>query len=516
MNHSSSDAASSAPTPDQSSAPNDVSIDMAPDETTSELKSTGISAQELAAKIEAKIEAGEVGKSVQDAAMSTHAARMPSTNYPEPAHAASARATGERLGPVPDALSALAEDILCQSEARIPGGAAHAHLVSEAAAAVGAELGLQTDHLILLSCAGLLHDIGCVDWPAQLLSKPGRWNNDDVARAQHHPVSGASMLSDAGELKGISPWIRQHHERPDGSGYPDNLPAAQLSEEGRMLAVIEVFAACVTLRPFRLPLSPLETIARLKGESLEPDAEARLAMESAISRAASDGSNTVCLPQRPRILASPGEDRFEGAALDPLFVEALLSALERSMPGAPAEWHSWPPEGLAFDSPMMRRALHETFHAIAGSLMASFEAHAGYDAAQKLRRELNERFLGADLPVRFGAGEFHINALQRMPSSEIAELARRAMTIQAERMDALLLPAHAARLRDSAHGGLTPWGQDLAERHGLFDGLALSYSGATASSDRSLAPHAIAHEDAVPQIEPGGGNAVEQARAADD
>lgn len=389
---------------------------------------------------------------------------------------------GERIGPLPDPLTALAEAILLGVEGRIPGGVAHARLVSEAAAAVGVELGLSEDHCLLLSCAGLLHDIGCVEWPAQLLSKPGRWSNDDVTRAQRHPVSGASMLSDIPDLKETGLWIRQHHERSDGTGYPDSLFGSLLSEEGRLLAVIEVFAACVTLRPFRGPLSPAETVARLKGEVV--------AARAASAPDVLSVSTVVSLPP-PRRRAQQ-----TATGLDPACVEVLLSALQRAVPGRTLEKQTaWPSGGLAFDSPMLRRALSETFRAIADHLAEDYEARSGGDAGRELRRALNQRFAAHALPIRFTVSRLEIDRADSMTAIEIAALARRAMLVQAEHMDALLRQPRAAQLRDTTYSCLTPWGQELAERYELFDGMALSYSGSQSTLFDGLSaysPEAIA------------------------
>jgi response regulator RpfG family c-di-GMP phosphodiesterase len=172
---------------------------------------------------------------------------MPAAGYPAAAfhmaHLSSSAVGVKRLGPMPDPLLATAEEILIESEHKLPGGIIHARLVAEAAAAVGAEVGMREDHYTLLACAGLLHDIGCSEWPAQLLSKPGRWNADDMLRAQRHPVSGAALLWDIRDLREAAIWVRQHHERADGRGYPDSPPRQRTTPEGRLLAVVEVFAA---------------------------------------------------------------------------------------------------------------------------------------------------------------------------------------------------------------------------------------------------------------------------------
>jgi HD-GYP domain-containing protein (c-di-GMP phosphodiesterase class II) len=125
-----------------------------------------------------------------------------------------------RIGPASEPLIDASEKILLLMEDRLPGGIGHARLVAEAMAAIGVEVGFSPDHVEALTCAGLLHDIGCAYWPAQLLTKPGRWNSDDIQRAQQHPVSGSRIVHEIEALRPTGPWILEHHERLDGRGYP--------------------------------------------------------------------------------------------------------------------------------------------------------------------------------------------------------------------------------------------------------------------------------------------------------
>lgn len=391
--------------------------------------------------------------------------RASSSMYRTP-HLTSSRRGAKRLGPAPDPLLASAEEVLIACEHRLPGGVAHARLVCEAAAAVGVEIGLRADHYTALACAGLLHDIGCSDWPAQLLSKPGRWNAGDVLRAQRHPISGAALVAELVDLKEAGVWVRQHHERTDGSGYPDSLRRENTSPEGRLLAVVEVFAACVTPRPFRSPLSPRATIARLRGAP----------------------ENAAFAPDTPHLEGNSSQCR--GTALDPIFVEALLAALHRAAAGHPlAKMMQWPAEGLAFDSPILRRALCETFCAITTCLLHYYESLGGWSAAQRLRRELNTQFASEALPVHFAADNLHFDHADELSAAEISSLALRTMTLQADSLHALLEPECATRLRDTAHSCLTLWGQELAERYKLFDGLACNTNGLHRDNSRFQGSH---------------------------
>lgn len=101
--------------------------------------------------------------------------------------------------------------------------------------------------------AGLIHDIGKISVPAEVLSKPGPLNDLEYGLIKNHPQVGHDVL------KGIDfPWpvaqiVLQHHERMDGSGYPQGLSGKEIILEARILAVADVVEAMVSHRPYRLP-----------------------------------------------------------------------------------------------------------------------------------------------------------------------------------------------------------------------------------------------------------------------
>ncbi|GFM79966.1 cyclic di-GMP phosphodiesterase [Pseudomonas cichorii] len=112
--------------------------------------------------------------------------------------------------------------------------------------------------------AGLLHDVGKLAIPSAILSKPGKLSDDEFAIVRKHPELGCQLL---GESKHFSPRVLDvclhHHERFDGSGYPDRLAGSQISLFARMGAICDVYDAITSDRPYKACWSPAESISRM-------------------------------------------------------------------------------------------------------------------------------------------------------------------------------------------------------------------------------------------------------------
>ncbi len=146
-----------------------------------------------------------------------------------------------------EALQAIAATV----EMRDPYTAGHQRRVAELAAAIGREMGLPEERIHGIRLAGIVHDLGKIHIPAEVLSKPGRLNDIEYGFIKVHPQAGYEIL------KGIEfPWpiaqaVLQHHERLDGSGYPQGLSGDAIIEEARILAVADVVEAMSSHRPYR-------------------------------------------------------------------------------------------------------------------------------------------------------------------------------------------------------------------------------------------------------------------------
>lgn len=122
--------------------------------------------------------------------------------------------------------------------------------------------------------AGLLHDIGKIGIPEAILSKPGPLTEEEWAVMRTHPVVGARIVAPLEFLSEEVGMIRHHHERIDGSGYPDGLRADAIPLGARILAVADVYDALSSDRPYRRRLSPAEVVAQIKcwaGQALDAD-----------------------------------------------------------------------------------------------------------------------------------------------------------------------------------------------------------------------------------------------------
>lgn len=145
----------------------------------------------------------------------------------------------------------------------------HDHLkrVQAYAVQIGADLGLAPEELNAVRAASLLHDIGKLAVPEQILSKPGRLTPEEFEKMKIHPVVGAEILSRVQFPYPVVPIVRSHHEKWDGNGYPDGLSGEQIPIGARILAVVDCFDALTTDRPYRRALPVEEVISQLRLES---------------------------------------------------------------------------------------------------------------------------------------------------------------------------------------------------------------------------------------------------------
>ena len=147
--------------------------------------------------------------------------------------------------------------------------ARHAARVGAAAAALGRWMGLPAGEVRLLRAAGILHDLGKLVVPQEILDKPGPLTADEWVEVRRHPSVGADiLLAVSADLAPLADAVRSHHERWDGSGYPDGRAGEQIPLAGRILAVVDVFDAVTCTRSYRAhTLGELEARALLVAES---------------------------------------------------------------------------------------------------------------------------------------------------------------------------------------------------------------------------------------------------------
>ena len=145
----------------------------------------------------------------------------------------------------------------------------HTHLqrVRTYAVAVARELRLGEDEIEALRAAALLHDIGKLAVPEQIINKPGRLTPEEFEKMKVHPIVGAEILDRVAFPYPVAPIVRSHHERWDGTGYPEGLAAEEIPIGARILAAVDCLDALASHRQYRPALPLVEAMAKVKEKS---------------------------------------------------------------------------------------------------------------------------------------------------------------------------------------------------------------------------------------------------------
>lgn len=163
-----------------------------------------------------------------------------------------------------------AESVLCtlaeSIEAKDPYTEGHCGRLSRYSVALATRLGLPEDQRIALRRGGRVHDIGKVAVPDEILLKPGPLDADERRVMQSHTVIGERICRPLKSFRNVLPIIRSHHERLDGSGYPDHLKGEQIPLTARILQTADIYDALITDRPYRKALSQQQALATLHEE----------------------------------------------------------------------------------------------------------------------------------------------------------------------------------------------------------------------------------------------------------
>jgi putative two-component system response regulator len=150
-------------------------------------------------------------------------------------------------------------------EARDPWFAGHSLRVAQLAASIAAETGRTDEEIEQIRQAGLLHDIGMISVPEGLLSKEGPLTAEEFEQIKRHATVGSLILGPLPHLSGVGAFVRGHHERWDGKGYPDGLTGETIPWGARLIGAAEVYDALATARPYREQLTPELAVERMRG-----------------------------------------------------------------------------------------------------------------------------------------------------------------------------------------------------------------------------------------------------------
>ena len=152
-------------------------------------------------------------------------------------------------------------------EARDPYTGGHCERLAAYAVSLGRALGVDERTLKALRLGGFLHDLGKVALPDGILLKPGPLDTGERTRMQTHPVVGADLIGSLRTLDDVRPIVRYHHERLDGSGYPEGLAGEAIPLGARIMAVVDVYDALRSERPYKAPLPHARVAEILRRES---------------------------------------------------------------------------------------------------------------------------------------------------------------------------------------------------------------------------------------------------------
>ena len=183
------------------------------------------------------------------------------------------RLVEERTGKLRDAMLNTAYATAAMLDLRDPYTAGHQRRVGSLARAIGKELGLSDDTVEGLHIAGCIHDIGKITVPFEILTKPVQLTPNEYAIIQEHPRKGYDVLKSYEMPWPIAEIVYHHHERLDGSGYPQGLSADQIGIETRIISVSDVVEAMSSHRPYRPSLgleSALNEISTNKYKLYDP------------------------------------------------------------------------------------------------------------------------------------------------------------------------------------------------------------------------------------------------------
>ncbi len=174
----------------------------------------------------------------------------------------SLKAYTDELERAESVLFALARSI----EGKDPCTEGHCERLSGYSARLGKRIGLAEDQVIALRRAGIVHDIGKVAVPDAILLKPGRLTPEEFRIMQEHPVVGERICTPLKSFRLVLPIIRHHHEKLNGSGYPDGLKGEEIRMTARVLQIVDVYDALTTQRPYKRAFSRAEALEIMEEE----------------------------------------------------------------------------------------------------------------------------------------------------------------------------------------------------------------------------------------------------------
>ena len=189
------------------------------------------------------------------------------------------QATQERIS------VATLEALVNALEAKDPYLRGHSARVADLSASVAAHLGRPDEEIEVIRTAGRLHDIGKIGIREEILNKQGPLSDEEYEHVKQHVLVGSQILAPLVHLKDVITFVRSHHERWDGQGYPDRLAGASIPLGARIIGTVEIYDALTTARPYQEKMEPDMAVERMRdliGSAIDPAIHE--ALEAVVSR----------------------------------------------------------------------------------------------------------------------------------------------------------------------------------------------------------------------------------------
>lgn len=219
-------------------------------------------------------------------------------------------------------------------EAKDPDTLGHSRRVTRHAEKIARGMGLSREEVARVRIAASVHDIGKVHTPAQILTKPGDLTAEELAVMRRHPVDGARMAAEMGDPE-ITAIVRHHHERLDGSGYPDGLRGDAIPLGSRIISVADTFDAITSSRAYhgaRNHRRALEVVSAEAGSRLDPDAVAAFLRYYSGKRAVA--MSAFSFENTPRFASWVGGPLYGVGASAPTLLQSFAAIFATAAAGA--------------------------------------------------------------------------------------------------------------------------------------------------------------------------------------
>ena len=191
-----------------------------------------------------------------------------------------------------------AETVLCSLarsiEAKDPYTEGHCDRLSRYAVSLGERIGLSGDQLVALRRGGIVHDIGKVAVPESVLLKPGPLDAAARKIMEEHPIVGVRICSPLKSFRGVLPIIRSHHEKQDGTGYPDHLKGDEIPLTARILQTVDIYDSLTSDRPYRSALLQETALQIIREETRRGWWDAKLV--DALQKLLRESPKVFCAP----------------------------------------------------------------------------------------------------------------------------------------------------------------------------------------------------------------------------